>query len=69
MLRGVYAVEDVLVELCSKVAGEAVNLGNRLLNGEAQAVMHAQRLVLTLRQVLHARVIRIGKMPEREDVA
>jgi len=44
-------VEDFLVELCSEVAGKAMDLGLLLFDGERERGELAKRLVLTLGKV------------------
>jgi len=68
MLFRLDAVENVLIELCSKVTSEAMQLRLSLLDSEGHAAILAQRLSFTLRHAAKRLIIRVGQMPEGEDI-
>ena len=68
VLRRLSTVENVLVELCSKVARESVDLTLHLLNSEVKAAIKAHRLSFSLWQILQLILIRVGQVTESENI-
>ena len=68
MLRGIYAVEDILVKFSGEIACEAVDLGLGFLNCEGQATVLSERLIGTLREILELLLVRVGQVAEGEDI-
>ena len=68
VLRRLGTVEYVLVELCSKVARESVDLSLHLFNSEVKAAVMAHRLSFSLWQIFQLFLIRVGQVTEGENI-
>ena len=68
MLRGLSAVENVLVELCGEVARESMDLTLHLLDSKIKATVMSHRLSFSLWQILELFLIGVGQVTEGENI-
>ena len=68
MLARVNAIEDILVELCCKVASKAMYFGLGFLHSEIDTAIFPERLVLSLRQVLELINIGVRQVSKSEHI-
>ena len=68
VLSRFYAVEDLLIELSSKVTCKPMQFGLILFNCKYLAIVATKVLIFTLGQISHFRLVRIRQVSKGEDI-